>query len=246
MAHEYWCGLHLVDTALNTHQTQILVLYVDAKTKNPRVIQLRERAESVGIPVEAVGENVLQRWTSDTHHQGIVAKVRLESPATDLSAALAQLDMEKKPVILALEGLQDPHNLGACLRSAAGFGVSLVMIPAHRSVGVTPTVRKIACGGAEQVPVVVVSNFVRSLEVCKEAGFWAVGTSLKTNTSVENAAWTRPIVVVMGAEEVGLREHTEAACDELVCIPLQPAMQSLNVSVATGITLYAIDAARRK
>ena len=241
--HEYWGGIHAVEAAFAARADQILVVYIDTKARNARVEALRTQAAVLGLPIEMVAATRLTDWTGDTHHQGIVIKIRPPKVIADLGQALATLDPTQNPVILALEGLQDPHNLGACLRSAAGFGVSLVLIPAHRSVGVTPAVRKVACGGAEQVPVIVVPNFVRALQDCQKAGFWVVGTTLECDTDLAHGDWKRPIVLVMGAEETGLRTHTQAICDMLVRIPLHTQMQSLNVSVATGICLYAISLA---
>jgi 23S rRNA (guanosine2251-2'-O)-methyltransferase len=149
------------------------------------------------------------------------------------------------PLVLILDGVQDPHNLGACLRSADGAGVAVVVVPKDRSVTVTDTVRTVACGGAESVPIAQVTNLARTMDQLKELGLWLVGTSDHASQSIFEVDLTGPIGLVMGSEGKGVRRLTSEKCDFLCRIPMAGAVESLNVSVATGVCLYEAVRQRR-
>jgi 23S rRNA (guanosine2251-2'-O)-methyltransferase len=171
-------------------------------------------------------------------HQGVVLRLRARQPEGE--GALDDLldELPGPPFLLVLDGVQDPHNLGACLRTADGAGVDAVIVPRDRAAGLTATVRKVACGAAETSRLIRVTNLARTLKHLKSRGLWLVGTAEDAPQSVFEADWTGPLALVMGGEARGLRRLTRELCDALVSLPMRGAVESLNVSVATGICLY--------
>ena len=190
------------------------------------------------IPVKIVEPSVLDEMTTGANHQGWVAvyakamKMHHEDKLTELLAE------KTKPLFLVLDGVQDPHNLGACLRSADAAGVTAVIIPKDNAVGLTPTVQKVASGAAENVILIQVTNLARSLQELKQAGVWLYGLSDDATTSLYKINLTGSIALILGAEDKGLRRLTREAADALVFLPMLGQVSSLNVSVATGICLY--------
>lgn len=237
MSTEARAGWHAVSALLAQQPDQVLRVWVQLGREDARASHLKAELSQLGIRCEAVPKSVLDKQTA--HHQGVIAwvKVRDLPGESELAGFLEALD--HPPFLLVLDEVQDPHNLGACLRSADAAGVDAVILPRHQSASITPTVRKVACGAAESVPVFQVTNLVRTLELLKQQGVWISGLALDDRAvSVYQADWTGPLAIVMGAEDKGLRRLTREACDRLVIIPMLGQVQSLNVSVATGVVLY--------
>jgi 23S rRNA (guanosine2251-2'-O)-methyltransferase len=231
-------GLHPIRAVIERAPERLLELWVAQLRDDQRARDLKERAETMGIHVHAVGAEVLGKMVGDVAHQGAVAAVR-PLKAWDEAALVRSLDdLERDPLILVLDGVTDPHNLGACLRSADAAGVHAVVIPKDRSAGVDGVARKVAAGAAEFVPVVTVTNLTRSLEALKERGVWVAGTDGEAEQSIYDADLCRPLAVVLGAEGAGMRRLTRETCDFLVRIPMGGWVESLNVSVAAGVTLF--------
>ena len=209
-----------------------------------RVAELRAAATAAGIAVANADAVQLDRLAEGERHQGAVAELNPRSgdPETQLEEALEAAG--KAPLLLVLDGVTDPHNLGACLRSADGAGVSAVIAPRDRAAGLTPVVRKVAAGAADTLPFVQVVNLARTLRELKDRGVWIVGTTGDATKSVYDVDLTGPIALVMGSEGEGMRRLTRECCDELVHIPMAGAVESLNVSVATGVVLF--EAARQR
>ncbi len=232
-------GLHAVRHALSQSPESILEIWVqDDKKGSKAMLELLEAAS--GVPVQYAPRNELDKLAGYGRHQGIVIRQQMEKRATataDLEDLLVNAYMTF-PLFLVLDGVQDPHNLGACLRTADAVGVSAVILPKDRAVGVNATVRKVASGAAENLTVIEVSNLARALRQMKAAGVWVVGTSDQAELSLYDADLNRPLALVMGAEGSGIRENTRVNCDLLVNIPMQGIVESLNVSVATGVCLY--------
>jgi len=200
--------------------------------------RVRAAAQAGGITVHCVPRAELDALVGGARHQGVVARGTAppQRSEVDLDAVLA--GQTKAAFLLVLDGVQDPHNLGACLRSADAAGVQAVIAPKDRSVSLTPTVRKVASGAAEAVPFIQVTNLARTLRELKQAGIWLVGTAGEAGTSLFEADLAGPLALVMGAEGKGLRRLTRETCDTLVHIPMAGSVASLNVSVATGICLF--------
>jgi 23S rRNA (guanosine2251-2'-O)-methyltransferase len=181
----------------------------------------------------------LDQLAGDSHHQGVVARVREQAPGDEHALASFLEALPEAPFLLLLDGVTDPHNLGACLRTAAGAGVHAVITPRDKSASITPVVRKVAVGAAESLPFFQVTNLARTMTMLKERGIWLVGTALdETAKSLYEQSLTGALGIVMGAEGSGLRRLTQEHCDYLVYIPMGGGMESLNVSVATGVTLF--------
>ncbi len=239
-------GLHAVTAALEHEAGELQNLWVERSRQDARARRLLEQAQQAGISVRKVAREELDRLTGNARHQGVVAR-RTAPPADrnedELSALLSA--GSGVPLLLVLDGVQDPHNLGACLRSAAAAGVRAVIVPADRAVGLTPTVRKVACGAAETVPFIQVTNLARTLRYLQEQGVWLVGAAGEAETSLYDVDLTGPKALVLGAEEKGLRRLTRECCDLLARIPMAGDMASLNVSVAAGVCLFEAVRQRR-
>lgn len=241
MSKEYYIGgIHAVNTFLDTHPADAKVLWVEQKEANARVEGLKKKAQGLGVSVQAVQPGRLERKV-DCPHQGVVLQIKRAAPlASSLEDVIALVDGAADPVLLVLDGVTDPHNLGACLRSADAFGVQAVLVPKDRSAALNDTVRKVASGAAETVPVITVTNLARALIQLKEAGYWLIGADVNTTSELNNQTFSGPRVLVMGSEGSGLRELTKKHCDYLVKLPMKGTVDSLNVSVATGVFLYAL------
>jgi 23S rRNA (guanosine2251-2'-O)-methyltransferase len=199
----------------------------------------------LGVAVQTVPRRTLDRLTAGANHQGVVVRRQPLALLTeaDLDGLLGQ--RADVPFVLILEAIEDPHNLGACLRSAEAAGVDAVVLPLHRGCGITPTVSKVACGAAQRVPIVQARNLARVLRNLREAGVTLIGTVGGTGQSLYDLELVGPTALVMGGEEQGLRQLTRELCDSLVDLPLHGQIESLNVSVATGICLYEVLRQRR-
>ncbi|MCS4306978.1 23S rRNA (guanosine2251-2'-O)-methyltransferase [Rheinheimera pacifica] len=229
-------GIHAVGALLQRAPQDVLEMFVMKDRDDKRMQPLIQQARQNGVSVQFCNRKTLDDMVGG-QHQGIIAKARLQSSGSeaDLAAIVAQQD---KPFILILDGVTDPHNLGAILRSADAAGVHAVVAPKDRSVKLTSVVRKVACGAAESVPFITVTNLARTLRELQDAGVWIVGTAGETETLVYNADLKGSLALVLGAEGEGLRRLTRETCDSLVKIPMFGTVSSLNVSVAAGICLF--------
>jgi 23S rRNA (guanosine2251-2'-O)-methyltransferase len=240
-------GVHAVTELIRRNPAQISEVLVQADRQDRRLSELRQLASKSGLRLREVSRAELDAL-GDTRHQGVAAAMQAGAgqPArqeSDLESLLA--DSTTPPLILVLDGITDPHNLGACLRTADAAGVTAVLIPKDKAVGLTPAVRKVASGAAETVPLLQVTNLARSLKTLQEQGIWIVGTDDEADTEVFDQDLTGPLAIVMGSEGSGLRRLTRECCDFLVSIPMAGALSSLNVSVATGVTLFEAVRQRR-
>ena len=233
-------GLHSVESLISASPEQVRQITVAAGRHDRRLTGLIAAAESRGIAVRRLPGPELDRLLPCVRHQGVIATLVPQSPdgfsEQDLPAFLAGL--VGPPLLLVLDGVQDPHNLGACLRTADAAGVQAVIVPRDRAAGVTPVVRKVACGAAETVPVFTVTNLARSLRALKEAGVWIYGASDDADRTLYDADLRGPLALVLGGEGKGLRRLTRELCDYLVAIPMAGRVESLNVSVAAGVLLF--------
>jgi 23S rRNA (guanosine2251-2'-O)-methyltransferase len=231
-------GLHAVNAALERAPERVLELWIVQARDDARTRDLKDRADRVGVHVHAVAADALNKLVGDVVHQGAVAAMRPLRPwdEHDLTQALSQLSGD--PLLLILDGVTDPHNLGACLRTADAAGAHAVVIPKDRAATVDGVARKVAAGAAEFIPVVSVTNLARTLEVLKERGIWVVGTDGEAEKTLYAADLKRPLALVLGAEGSGMRRLTKDKCDFLVRIPMAGHTPSLNVSVAAGIALF--------
>ena len=221
---------------LRAQPQSVRMIYVSASRRDRRARDLVERAAAAGVAVHAADDQRLAALAGNDKHQGVVAVVDAAPAAGTLDEIL---DASTEPaLVLVLDGVTDPHNLGACLRNADAFGAHAVVVPKDRAVGLNATVAKAASGAADTVPVVSVTNLVRSLSELKERGVWVVGADVGGENLFE-ADLSGPIAWVLGAEGSGLRRLTREACDRIVTIPMQGAVESLNVSVAAGVCLFA-------
>jgi 23S rRNA (guanosine2251-2'-O)-methyltransferase len=231
-------GFHAVRSALRRDNTQFEEIYVDASRNDPRSRELLEFAEQRQVRVMSVEGERLDGLTGGARHQGVVAKI-LDTP---LSRDLDEiLDQATEPAfLLVLDGVQDPHNLGACLRVADAMGIHAVMAPKDNSVGITAIVSKVASGAAESVPYIMVTNLARTLRDLKDRNIWFIGADEGGDQDLHQADLSGPMGLVLGAEGKGLRRLTRDLCDRTVRIPMFGSVESLNVSVATGICLYEV------
>ena len=237
-------GIHAVEAVLEEDPSAVREVWIAARTA--RSARLGERLEAAGLAVRRGERGLLDRLAPGARHQGVVARVRGRSPA-GWPAVLNAVEAARRgddagageaPMLLVLDRVQDPHNLGACLRSAAAAGVAAVVAPRRRAAGVTGAVRRVAAGAAERVAVVEVPNLARALRDLAERGVTVVGADPEAPDPAWDADLTGPLALVLGAEGAGLRRLTREHCDRLVAIPMTAGGASLNVSVAAGILLY--------
>jgi 23S rRNA (guanosine2251-2'-O)-methyltransferase len=230
-------GIHAIERLLKQSPHLIFHISVIEGRLNPRLQSLKQQAEQLGVKVNALPKARFDKL--DAVHQGIMAEV---SPQTRFNEddLVGLVESNPQALILFLDEVQDPHNLGAILRSADATGVDAVVIPKNNAVGVNPTVRKVACGAADSVRLVVVTNLSRTMVQLQQAGLWLVGLAGETDQTLYQADFKGPVGLVMGAEGTGLRRLTREHCDQLVAIPMKGQVESLNVSVATGVALYEV------
>ena len=240
MSTELLIGIHSVEAALNYDAGNILELYVESGQQNPRVRELAERARDAGVKPHARDKADLDRRPGGAHHQGIAAKSRAP-PARSESDLPAIIDAAgNSALFLVLDGVTDPHNLGACLRSAEAAGVTAVIVPKDKAAGITPRVRRATAGAADRVPFVASTNLARSLKLLRQSGIWLTGLAGDGNQSLYACDFKGPVAVVIGSEGEGMRRLTREACDFIARIPMQGSVESLNVSVATGVVLFEV------
>lgn len=235
-------GLHAVEAVLKQDAQSIEQLWCDKQRRDKRLQTLLQLAHSKGLKAQPLNRGELDKLAPGGKHQGIVAQVaQTASTSAKNETFLEQLltELSVPPFLLVLDGVTDPHNLGACLRSADAAGVHAVIAPKDRACGLTPVVRKVASGAAETVPFVQVTNLSRTLKSMRDAGVWVVGTALEEGaSSLYERDLTGPLALVLGAEGKGMRRLTRENCDDLIYIPMAGTVQSLNVSVATGVCLF--------
>lgn len=241
MAQRTLHGFHAVTARLRVHPGSVRALYARKARGDARMRDLLARAEAASIAVHVVDDARLDAIAGHARHQGVVAEVDDARPHVTLDDVLDGL--AEPALLVVLDGVTDPHNLGACLRSADAFGAHAVVVPKDRSVGLNATVAKAASGAADTVPLVTVTNLARALADMKARGVWVLGAEAG-GEALDRADLSGPIAWVLGAEGAGMRRLTREACDRLVGIPLVGTVESLNVSVATGVCLYATRAAR--
>ncbi|MGI9134272.1 MAG: 23S rRNA (guanosine(2251)-2'-O)-methyltransferase RlmB [Rhodoferax sp.] len=240
-------GFHALGVRLKTAPQSIIELYYEPSRRDARMRQFLERAAEAGVLLVEADSVRLAKMCGSHGHQGVAARVRalaqvhsLDQLLEDLEAANAALpEAERSPaLLLVLDGVTDPHNLGACLRVADGAGAHAVIAPKDHAAGLNATVAKVASGAAETVPYFMVTNLARTLNELKERAIWVIGTSDSAPTTLYQSDLRGPLALVLGAEGAGMRQLTAKTCDALVRIPMRGAVESLNVSVASGVCLY--------
>ena len=229
-------GFHAVTVRLKTAPASISEIHVDGTRRDARMRQFVERAQAAGARVVDSDDERLTKLAGGSRHQGVVAKVQALAARHSLDEVLD--DVQGPPLVLVLDGVTDPHNLGACLRVADGAGAHAVVAPKDHAVGLNATVAKVASGAAETVPYLMVTNLARCLNEMKERDIRIIGTSDDAERTLYDADLRGPVALVLGAEGAGMRQLTRKTCDELVRIPMAGAVESLNVSVAAGVCLY--------
>lgn len=240
MANDVIYGMHAVQSVLESAPEQITTLSLQ-QGSGARMKKLANFARGQGVKVVSQSKTALDKLAKTSKHQGIVAEIRQVTCLLSEDDLLAQIEEEKQPAfLLILDGVQDPHNLGACLRTAAAAGVQAVVAPKDKSVGLTATVKKVASGGADVCPFVTVTNLTRFLKQIKQLGVWVYGADASPDHAVFDADLKGAVAFVLGAEGSGLRAGTKAECDHIVSIPMPGQMESLNVSVAAGVCLFEV------
>lgn len=239
MSADLLIGIHSVEAALKYDADNLVEIYVETGAHNPRVRELVDRAKELGVRLHARDREALERMTGGGRHQGVVARYRAPAALgeSDLPALIDAAGNDA--LLLVLDGITDPHNLGACLRSAEAAGATAVIVPKDRAAGITPTVRRASAGAADRVPFVV-ANLARTLKSVKDAGVWLVGLAGDAPEPLYRIALKGPIAIVVGSEAEGMRRLTREHCDFLARIPMRGEVDSLNVSVATGIALFEV------
>lgn len=238
-------GVHAVEALLRHHPRRVKRLWLAEGRQDPRIQALLGLAGEHRVPIGQRERRELDEWAEGVH-QGVVAEV---SPSQVWGENLLDELLERgegTPLLLALDGVTDPHNLGACLRTADAAGVQAVIVPKDKSATLNATVRKVACGAAEVIPLVAVTNLSRTLEKLQKKGLWVVGTAGEADKELYDLDLTGPTVLVMGAEGKGMRRLTREHCDFLARLPMAGSVSSLNVSVATGVCLFEALRQRRR
>ncbi|GAB5379377.1 MAG: 23S rRNA (guanosine(2251)-2'-O)-methyltransferase RlmB [Aliiglaciecola sp.] len=240
MAQNEWLyGIHALEAVVNREPERLIELFVLKGRDDQRLTNIINQARRFGIAVQFCHRKVLDDKVNGEQHQGVVARAKpgRQYSENDLDEIVKSQD---SPFLLILDGVTDPHNLGACLRTAEAAGVDAVVVPKDKSAALTPTVRKVASGAADVIPLVQVTNLARTLRDLQQAGVWIIGTAGEAKQSLYECKMTGPIALVMGAEGKGMRRLTREHCDDLIKLPMAGTVTSLNVSVATGVCLFEI------
>ena len=236
MSKQLLFGFHAVTVRLKSAPKTVIEIHIDASRRDQRMRQFIERAREAGAKLIDSDDDRLQKLCGTHRHQGVVARVEAVAISRSLDDTLDGID--GVPLLLVLDGVTDPHNLGACLRVADGAGVHAVIAPKDHAAGINATVAKVASGAAETVPYFMVTNLARTLNELKERNIWIIGTSDTAPATLYQTDLKGPVALVLGAEGAGIRQLTAKTCDALVSIPMRGAVESLNVSVASGVCLY--------
>lgn len=234
-------GFHAVGVRLKTAPQSIVEIYYEVTRRDARMRQFLDRAREAGARLIEADSLRIAKLAGSHGHQGVAARVEALAHVTSLDELLEDLEAQEgaeSPLLLVLDGVTDPHNLGACLRVADGAGAHAVIAPKDHAAGINATVAKVASGAAETVPYFMVTNLARTLNELKERNIWIIGTSGDAPRTLYEADFKGPVALVLGAEGDGMRQLTRKTCDELVSIPMAGAVESLNVSVASGVCLY--------
>ncbi len=233
-------GFHAVGVRMKTAPKSVIEVYFESTRRDARMRQFIDRAKEAGVRLIEADSERIAKLAGSHGHQGVAARVEDVADTRTLSELLEDLEAEgvKNPLLLVLDGVTDPHNLGACLRVADGAGVHAVIAPKDHAAGINATVAKVASGATETVPYFMVTNLARTLKELKDRNIWIIGTSGDAEKNIYQMDLTGPVALVLGAEGDGMRQLTRKTCDELVHIPMQGAVESLNVSVASGVCLY--------
>jgi 23S rRNA (guanosine2251-2'-O)-methyltransferase len=237
--YEYIYGIHALESVIEREPERLIELFVLKGKDEKSVHTLINQARRFGASIQFCQRKTLDEKADSEQHQGLVARVKPGKTYNDNDLA-AIVAANAKPFLLVLDGVTDPHNLGACLRTADGAGVHAVIVPKDNSASLTPVVRKVACGAAEVVPLVQVTNLARTLRDLQGMGVWIIGTAGEADKNIYECELSGPMALVMGAEDKGMRRLTREHCDELIKLPMAGSVSSLNVSVATGVCLYEI------
>ncbi len=239
-------GLHAVRTALKHGASSIVEVWVDGQRRDGRMKELLKLVKDTRVTLHKVDKQTIEKLVPGTNNQGVAARTRVMG-AQGEKALFELIDaLDRPPFLLILDGVQDPHNLGACLRSAEGAGIDAVITPRDRAAGLTPTACKVACGAAETMPFVQVTNLARTLRKLKSDYFiQIIGTAGEAEEQLFDVDLTGPLALVMGGEEKGLRHLTRETCDQLAKLPMEGVVESLNISVAAGVTLFEAVRQRR-
>ena len=237
MSEDFIFGWHAVEAVLKQEPKRLQEVWIQTGRQDKRVQSVTESLDSLGVAWQIVHRKELDKRVSGVH-QGVVAQVAESREWTEDDLLQALAGQDAPTFLLILDGVTDPHNLGACLRTADAVGVQAVIVPKDKSASLSPTVRKVACGAAETVPLVRVTNLARFMRGLRDDGVWLIGTAGEVGSTLYQADFKGPVALVMGAEGKGLRRLTREHCDLLINIPMQGYVASLNVSVATGVCLY--------
>ncbi len=232
-------GLHAMTAVMDREPDRVIELFVLKGRDDERLTYILDEAKRHGIGIQFCQRKTLDDKCNGEQHQGVVARAK-PGKVLDEHDLDSILNSQASPFILVLDGVTDPHNLGACLRTADAAGVHAVVVPKDKSATLSPTVRKVACGAAEVIPLIQVTNLSRTIKAMQDAGVWIVGTAGEAEQSIYACKLTGPTALVMGAEGKGMRRLTRENCDELIKLPMAGSVSSLNVSVATGVCLYEI------
>ncbi len=238
-SHEWLYGIHALESVLQREPQRILEIFIAKGRDDERLHNIVNLARKHRISVQFAQRKALDDKAQGEQHQGVLARAIAAKPLNenDLDTIIAQAE---KPFLLVLDGVTDPHNLGAVLRSADAAGVDAVIVPKDKSATLNATVRKVACGAADVIPLIQVTNLARTLVDIQQQGVWVVGTAGEATQLVYDCDFKGPIALVMGAEGKGMRRLTREKCDELIKLPMYGSVSSLNVSVATGVCLYEV------
>ncbi|AXB32611.1 23S rRNA (guanosine(2251)-2'-O)-methyltransferase RlmB [Vibrio campbellii] len=237
MSNEFIYGIHAVKAVLEREPERFIEAYVLKGRQDDRLMPILNDLQVCGVSIQQMTRKTLDDKANGANHQGIIARVKAAKQLNenDIDGILAQ---HESPLLLVLDGVTDPHNLGACLRNADAAGAAAIIVPKDRSAPMNATVSKVACGAAEVVPLIRVTNLARTMRTLKEQGIWFVGTAGEATHDIYQAKLTGPLAIVMGAEGDGMRRLTRETCDDLIKIPMAGSVSSLNVSVASGICLF--------
>ncbi|MGL4205895.1 MAG: 23S rRNA (guanosine(2251)-2'-O)-methyltransferase RlmB [Aeromonadaceae bacterium] len=237
MSSELIYGIHAVSALLERQPERFLEAWVLKGRDDERLMPLLQQLQQCGVSIQWVTRKTLDEKAEGAIHQGIIVRIR-EGKKYDEQDLWGVLEGVEQPLLLILDGVTDPHNLGACLRNADAAGVHALIVPRDKSVTLNGTARKVACGAAETVPFIQVTNLARTIRELQERGVWVVGTAGEADHDLYQSKLTGPLALVMGAEGSGMRRLTREHCDELISIPMAGSVSSLNVSVATGVCLF--------
>ncbi|MDR3388473.1 MAG: 23S rRNA (guanosine(2251)-2'-O)-methyltransferase RlmB [Rudaea sp.] len=237
-AGELLFGIHSIEAALTHDPKNILELYFESDSQNARIKELSERARDLGLKPHSRPREALDRMTGGARHQGAVARYKAPPPRSESELYELVDKQEKDTFLLVLDGVTDPHNLGACLRSAEAAGVTAVVVPKDKAAGITPTVRRASSGAADRIAFFAVTNLARTLKALKDRGVWLVGLAGDVEQDFYKLDLKGPLAIVVGSEGEGMRRLTRESCDFVAHIPMRGSVESLNVSVATGVALF--------